>query len=66
MASYDYALKVVGEIKAWYDKDNYKQTRTFPKFHVDYDSPPAGNLPSGLYGWNRTALSKIRPLIDFL
>ena len=31
-ASYDYALQVVGEIKAWYDKDNYKQTRTFPKF----------------------------------
>ena len=38
-ASHQYALQVVAEIKAWYDKDNYNQTRTFPKFYVDYDSP---------------------------
>ena len=38
-ASLDYAMLVVAEIKSWYDKDNYKETRTFPKFFVDYDSP---------------------------
>lgn len=33
-ASKEYALKVVDRIKVWMGKDNYKQTRTFPKFSV--------------------------------
>lgn len=32
--SKEYALKVVDRIKVWMGKDNYKQTRTFPKFSV--------------------------------
>jgi hypothetical protein len=47
-ASKEYALKVVDRIKVWMGKDNYKQTRTFPKFSVHADqlgrwqpTPPA-------------------------
>lgn len=32
--SKEYALKVVERIKLWMGKDNYKQTRTFPKYSV--------------------------------
>lgn len=37
--SKEYALKVVDRIKVWMSKDNYKQTRTFPKFSVYTDQP---------------------------
>lgn len=37
--SKEYALKVVDRIKMWMGKDNYKQTRTFPKFSVHADQP---------------------------
>ncbi|MFS4468628.1 vanadium-dependent haloperoxidase [Maribacter sp. 2210JD10-5] len=47
-ASETYGLKVSEHIKSWMDKDNYKQTRTMPKFTVDTDdvsrwqpTPPA-------------------------
>ena len=46
--SKDYALKVVDRIKSWMGKDNYKQTRTFPKYSLHTDqagrwqpTPPA-------------------------
>lgn len=46
--SKEYALKVVDRIKTWMGKDNYKQTRTFPKYSVHTDqlgrwqpTPPA-------------------------
>lgn len=35
----EYALKVVDRIKIWMGKDNYKQSRTFPKFSVHTDQP---------------------------
>ncbi|MGO4912726.1 vanadium-dependent haloperoxidase [Leeuwenhoekiella sp. W20_SRS_FM14] len=38
-ASKAYALKVTDHIKAWMDGDNYKQTRTMPKFSVNPDNP---------------------------
>lgn len=38
-ASKEYALKVADRIKVWMGKDNYKQTRTFPKFSVHADQP---------------------------
>ncbi|XLS28758.1 vanadium-dependent haloperoxidase [Flavobacteriaceae bacterium M23B6Z8] len=38
-ASKAYGLKVAAAIKEWYNKDNYKQTRTMPKFTVDTDEP---------------------------
>ena len=34
-----YAAEVVNHIKSWMDKDNYKQTRTMPKFTVKSDDP---------------------------
>ena len=37
--SRDYAMKVVDRIKIWMSKDNYKQSRTFPKFSVHTDQP---------------------------
>jgi PAP2 superfamily len=36
--SVDYGSKVAKHIIAWADKDNYKQTRSFPKYTVD-DNP---------------------------
>ena len=63
-ASYQYARQVVGEIKAWYDKDNYKQTRTFPKFYVDYDSPSRWQpTPPEYMDGIEPHWSKIRPFI---
>ena len=63
-ASYQYAHQVVGEIKAWYDKDNYKQTRTFPKFYVDYDSPSRWQpTPPEYMDGIEPHWSKIRPFI---
>lgn len=35
----NYAETVTEHIKAWMDKDNYKQTRTMSKFTVDTDDP---------------------------
>ncbi len=64
LASKDYGLEVAAHISEWMDKDNYKQTRTMPKFTVDSDddarwqpTPPAymdGIEPH----WN-----KIRPFL---
>jgi len=34
-----YALKVASHIKNWLDTDQYKQTRTMPKFTVNADEP---------------------------
>ena len=63
-ASLEYAMLVVGEIKSWYERDNYKETRTFPKFFVDYDSPsrwqptPPDYMDGIEPHWN-----KIRPFV---
>lgn len=64
LAAKDYGLKVAEHIVAWMDKDNYKQTRTMPKFSVNTEdasrwqpTPPAymdGIEPH----WN-----KIRPFV---
>jgi hypothetical protein len=37
--SREYGLHVADHIAQWMDKDNYKQTRTMPKFTVDTDDP---------------------------
>ncbi len=37
--SKDYGEKIAEHIKAWVDKDNYKQTRTMPKYSVYTDDP---------------------------
>lgn len=63
-ASNKYAQQVVGEIKLWFDKDNYNQTRTFPKFYVDYDSPSRWQpTPPDYMDGIEPHWSKIRPLV---
>jgi hypothetical protein len=54
----------VTEIKAWYDQDNYKQTRTYPKFSVDYDSPSRWQpTPPDYMDGIEPHWSKIRPFV---
>ncbi len=63
-SSSEYAMQVVEEIKAWYDQDNYKQTRTFPKFYVDYDSPSRWQpTPPDYMDGIEPHWSKIRPFL---
>ena len=63
-ASQRYAHQVVSEIKAWYDQDNYKQTRTYPKFSVDYDSPSRWQpTPPDYMDGIEPHWSKIRPFV---
>ena len=38
-SSKTYGLEVADHIGSWMDKDNYKQTRTMPKFSVNSDDP---------------------------
>jgi len=63
-ASREYGLKVAEHIAVWMDKDNYKQTRTMPKFTVNSEDPSRWQPtpPSYMDGlephWN-----KIRPFV---
>ena len=63
-ASKKYGLLVASHIAEWMDKDNYKQTRTMPKFTLSYDDPSRWQPtpPAYMEGiephWN-----KIRPFI---
>lgn len=64
LASKEYALSVSEHITIWMDKDNYKQTRTMPKFTVDTDEPSRWQPTPPAYmdgiepHWN-----KIRPFV---
>ncbi|MBN2867318.1 MAG: vanadium-dependent haloperoxidase [Flavobacteriaceae bacterium] len=59
-----YANKVINHIKDWINKDNYKQTRTMPKFTIDNNDPsrwqptPPNYMDAIEPHWN-----KIRPFI---
>lgn len=63
-ASKSYGLQVAEHIADWMDKDNYKQTRTMPKFTVDTDDPSRWQPTPPAYmdgiepHWN-----KIRPFV---
>ncbi len=63
-ASKMYGLQVAAHISSWMDTDNYKQTRTMPKFTVNTDDPSRWQPtpPSYMAGiephWN-----KIRPFV---
>ncbi|MDC8002999.1 vanadium-dependent haloperoxidase [Aureisphaera galaxeae] len=63
-ASKKYGMEVAEHIAAWLDKDNYKQTRTMPKFTVQTEDPSRWQPtpPSYMDGiephWN-----KIRPFL---
>ncbi|EAQ38179.1 PAP2 superfamily protein [Dokdonia sp. MED134] len=62
--SRDYGLQVSNHIAAWMDGDNYKQTRTMPKFSVRSDEPSRWQPTPPAYmdgiepHWN-----KIRPFV---
>ena len=63
-SSHAYALQVAGEVKAWYDQDHYKKTRTYPKFYVDYDSPSRWQpTPPDYMDGIEPHWSKLRPFI---
>ncbi|MBT8209667.1 MAG: vanadium-dependent haloperoxidase [Eudoraea sp.] len=63
-AAKEYGITVAEHIAAWMDKDNYKQTRTMPKFTVDTDDPSRWQPTPPAYmdgiepHWN-----KIRPFV---
>lgn len=63
-ASKIYAMQVTEHMKSWMDKDNYKQTRTMPKFTVISDEPgrwqptPPAYMDGIEPHWN-----KIRPFV---
>jgi hypothetical protein len=63
-ASKAYGMQVADHIGQWMDKDNYKQTRTMPKFTVDTDVPARWQPTPPAYmdgiepHWN-----KIRPFV---
>ncbi|MDX1314594.1 MAG: vanadium-dependent haloperoxidase [Eudoraea sp.] len=62
--SKEYGLAVAAHIADWMDKDNYKQTRTMPKFTVNTDDPARWQPTPPAYmdgiepHWN-----KIRPFV---
>ena len=64
LAAKTYGLEVAQHIASWMDKDNYKQTRTMPKFSVDTENPARWQPTPPAYmdgiepHWN-----KIRPFV---
>ncbi|NER10333.1 PAP2 superfamily protein [Muriicola jejuensis] len=63
-ASRDYGLEVAEHIAAWMDKDNYKQTRTMPKFTVNTDEPSRWQpTPPAYMAGIEPHWSKIRPFV---
>ncbi len=59
-----YAAQVVDHFNAWIDKDNYKQTRTMPKFTVISDDPSRWQpTPPSYMDGIEPHWEKIRPLV---
>jgi hypothetical protein len=62
--SRDYGLKVAEHIAGWMDKDNYKQTRTMPKFTVNTDEASRWQpTPPSYMAGIEPHWSKIRPFV---
>ena len=63
-ASLAYGLEVADHFKAWIDLDNYKQTRTMPKFTVVSDDPSRWQpTPPSYMDGIEPHWEKIRPLV---
>ncbi|UOB18810.1 vanadium-dependent haloperoxidase [Abyssalbus ytuae] len=61
-SSKDYGLKVAAHVKSWMNTDNYKETRTMPKFTVDSDDPARWQpTPPSYMDGIEPHWSKIRP-----
>jgi hypothetical protein len=62
--SKEYGLEVANHITTWMNKDNYKQTRTMPKFTVDSDEPSRWQpTPPSYMEGIEPHWSKIRPFV---
>ena len=63
-ASKDYGLQVAEHIAAWMDGDNYKQTRTMPKFTVNSEDPSRWQpTPPAYMNGIEPHWNKIRPFV---
>ncbi|WP_432264969.1 vanadium-dependent haloperoxidase [Croceitalea rosinachiae] len=63
-ASKDYGLQVAEHIATWMDKDNYKQTRTMPKFSVNSEDPSRWQpTPPAYMSGIEPHWNKIRPFV---
>ncbi|MFD2586441.1 vanadium-dependent haloperoxidase [Croceitalea marina] len=63
-ASKTYGLQVAEHIAIWMDKDNYKQTRTMPKFSVDSEDPSRWQpTPPAYMSGIEPHWNKIRPFV---
>jgi len=58
-----YGNQVAQHILAWADKDNYKQTRTFPKYNVNSDTWRWIPTPPDYMDGIEPSWSKIRPFV---
>jgi hypothetical protein len=62
--SKEFGLSVAQHIANWMDKDNYKQTRTMPKFTVDSDEPSRWQpTPPAYMSGIEPHWNKIRPFV---
>jgi len=62
--SKEYGLSVADHVAGWMDKDNYKQTRTMPKFTVDSDNPSRWQpTPPAYMSGIEPHWNKIRPFV---
>lgn len=63
-ASKDYGLQVAQHVTEWMDKDNYKQTRTMPKFSVNSEDPSRWQpTPPAYMSGIEPHWNKIRPFV---
>lgn len=63
-ASKNYGLAVAGHIKNWMDSDNYKETRTMPKFTVITEDPSRWQpTPPAYMDGIEPHWAKIRPFV---
>jgi len=64
MASKKYGLSVAEHISQWMNQDNYKQTRTMPKFSVDSEDPSRWQpTPPAYMSGIEPHWNKIRPFV---
>lgn len=60
-ASIDYGKSVANHVISWYDGDNYKQSRTFPKYSITNDPSKWQPTPPDYMDGIEPSWGKIRP-----
>src|SRR6478736_890572 len=61
--SIEYGLKVADHVIAWSSKDNYKQSRSFPKYSIQSDAASWKPTPPAYMDAVEPHWSKIRPFV---